>query len=127
MSYKQGIDRDQILLIARCLNDLIQPDTICKKIDAFCDNLDLDAYGLIYPAEALLTASYHPRTLLKLCLYGKVNRISAPKRLEIEAKRNLDVVWLLQALQPKAKAIANFQRKNTAAIKAIWDDFRKRR
>jgi transposase len=98
-----GADRGQSTLLPECLDDFIDEGNAVRAIDTFVDALDLAELGFdgVEPA-ATGRPSYHPSVLLKLYIYGYLNRIQSSRRLEREAGRNLEVIWLLQRLSPDA-------------------------
>ena len=116
--FVQGIDRGQATLLPECLEDWIGEDNPVRVIDAFVDALDLGEIGFagVEPA-ATGRPSYHPSVLLKLYIYGYLNRIQSSRRLEREAGRNLEVLWLLRRLAPDHKTIADFRTDNGAALR----------
>ena len=99
--FVQGSDRGQSTLLPECLDDWIDEDNPVRVIDAFVDALDLAELGFdgIEPA-ATGRPGYHPSVLLKLYIYGYLNRVQSSRRLEREAVRNLEVLWLLGRLVP---------------------------
>jgi transposase len=114
----EGGERHQSTLFPDCLEDWIAEDNPVRAVDAFVDGLDLLALGFsdVVPA-ATGRPGYHPAPLLKLYLYGYLNRVQSSRRLEREAGRNLEVIWLLQRLAPDDKTIADFRRDNGPAIR----------
>src|SRR4026209_2468074 len=119
-----GADRGESTLLPECLDDFIDESNPVRVIDAFVDALDLGKLGFdgVVP-EVTGRPSYHPSALLKLYIYGYLNRIQSSRRLEREAGRNLEVIWLLRRLTPDDKAIADFRRDNGAAIKTVCAQF----
>lgn len=120
----EGEDRGQLALIPTNLEECIEENNPVRVVDAFIDELDLGALGFtgVVPA-ATGRPSYHPTTLLKLYLYGYLNRIQSSRRLEREAKRNIEVMWLTQRLAPDFKTIADFRKDNGAAIQSVCARF----
>ena len=108
-----GADRGQSTLLPECLDDFIDESNPVRVIDAFVDALDLGKLGFdgVVP-EATGRPSYHPSALLKLYIYGYLNRVQSSRRLEREAGRNLEVIWLLRRLAPDDKTVANFRKEN---------------
>ena len=104
--------------------DYVDENNAVRVVEAFVDMLDLAEFGFerVVPAETGRPA-YHPATLLKLFIYGYLNRIPSSRRLEREAKRNLELIWLLGHLAPDFKTIADFRRDNGAAIQATCRRF----
>src|SRR6478672_3836051 len=120
----EGQDRSQATLLPEYLDDYIAEDNPVRVVDAFVDELDLKALGFegANPA-ATGRPGYHPGTLLKLYIYGYLNRIASSRRLEREAQRNLELMWLLGRLAPDFKTIADFRRDNGPAIQATCRRF----
>jgi transposase len=120
----EGEDRSQLLLLADCLDDYVSEDNPVRVIDAFIDELDLAALGFESAVPALTgRPAYHPATLLRLYLYGYVNQVQSCRRLEREAQRNVEVMWLAGRLAPDFKTIADFRRDNGEAIQAVCRQF----
>ena len=122
--FVQGQDRVQATLLPECLEDWIGEDNPVRVIDAFVDALDLGEIGFagVEPA-ATGRPSYHPSVLLKLYIYGYLNRIQSSRRLEREAGRNLEVLWLLKRLAPDHKTIADFRTDNGPALRKVCARF----
>lgn len=116
----EGEPRTQSLLFPERLDDWIGEDNPVRVIDAFVEELDLKALGFegSVPAETGRPA-YHPATLLKIYIYGYLNRVQSSRRLEREAQRNVEVVWLTGRLTPDFKTIADFRRDNGPAIRKV--------
>ena len=119
-----GSDRTQSTLLPACLDDFIDDSNPVRVIDAFVDALDLAELGFdrVEPA-ATGRPSYHPSVLLKLYIYGYLNRVQSSRRLEREAGRNVEVMWLLGQLAPDHKTIADFRKDNGGAIKKVCARF----
>src|ERR1700761_2777990 len=102
--FVEGIDRGQATLFPECLEDWIDEDNPVLVIDAFVDTLDLSKVGFdgVVP-EATGRPAYHPAVLLKLYIYGYLNRVQSSRRLEREAGRNVEVMWLLGRLAPAVR------------------------
>jgi transposase len=120
----EGADRGQSTLLPECLDDFIDESNPVRAVDAFVDALNLRQLGFdgVVP-EATGRPSYHPSGLLKLYIYGYLNRIQSSRRLEREAGRNLEVIWLLRRLTPDDKTIADFRKDNGPAIKKVCAQF----
>jgi len=120
----EGTDRDQATLFPDRLEDWIGEDNPVRVIDAFADALDLSGLGF-ERAEAAATGrpGYHPSVLLKLYIYGYLNRVQSSRRLEREAGRNVEVMWLTGRLAPDHKTIADFRKDNGAAIRSVCSQF----
>ena len=122
--FVEGEPRTQSLLFPERLDDWIAEDNPVRVIDAFVEELDLKELGFegAVPAETGRPA-YHPATLLKIYIYGYLNRVQSSRRLEREAQRNVEVVWLTGRLMPDFKTIADFRRDNGLAIRAACAHF----
>jgi transposase len=117
-----GCDRQQKLLLPDCVDDFVCEDSPVRVIDVFIDELDLVTLGFAGSATTG-RPGYHPATLLKLYLYGYLNQVQSSRRLEREAGRNVEVMWLTQKLAPDFKTIADFRRDNGEAIRATCRQF----
>src|SRR6516165_6245355 len=119
-----GADRGQSTLLPECLDDFIDEDNPVRVIDAFVDTLDLAelGFGGMEPA-ATGRPSYHPSVLLKLYIYGYLNRVQSSRRLEREAGRNVEAMWLLGRLAPDHKTIADFRKDNGVALRKVCAQF----
>src|SRR4029077_7491199 len=122
--FVEGVDRSQSTLFPECLEDWIVEDNPVRVIDAFVDELDLSELGFsgVEP-EVTGRPSYHPSVLLKLYIYGYLNRVQSSRRLEREASRNVEVIWLLGRLAPDHKTIADFRKDNGRAIRQVCARF----
>ena len=122
--FVEGEDRRQATLLPDCLDDFVTEDNPVRFVEAFIDELDLAALGFagIVP-EVTGRPSYHPATLLKIYIYGYLNRIQSSRRLERETQRNLELIWLTGRLMPDFKTIADFRRDNGPAIRAACAQF----
>jgi len=120
----EGADRGQSMLLPECLDDFIEDINPVRAIDAFVDALDLGVLGFA-GAEPAVTGrpGYHPSALLKLYIYGYLNRVQSSRRLEREAGRNVEVMWLLRRLVPDDKVIADFRKDNSKAIRKVCARF----
>lgn len=124
MNYITGSDRGEVLLLPEALEDYIGPENPVRFIDAFVGQLDLGKEGFRH-GEMPETGRppYDPGDLLRLYLYGYLNRVRSSRGLEREAARNLEVIWLLRKLRPDFKTIADFRRENAAGIKGVGRQF----
>ena len=122
--FVEGQERSQLILLPDCLDDYVGEDNPVRIVDAFIDELDLAVLGFagVIP-EATGRPSYHPVTLLKIYLYGYLNRVQSSRRLERETQRNIEVMWLTGRLAPDFKTIADFRRDNGEAIRAVCSQF----
>jgi transposase len=120
----EGEDRSQVTLLPECLDDYIGEDNPVRVVDAFVEELDLRGLGF-EGAEPAATGrpSYHPAVLLKIYIYGYLNRIQSSRRLEREAQRNVELMWLTGRLAPDFKTIADFRRDNGKAIRNVCRQF----
>src|ERR1051326_366874 len=119
-----GADRGQSTLLPECLDDFIGENNPVRVIDVFVDTLDLAEMSFegVEPA-ATGRPSYHPSVLLKLYIYGYLNRVQASRRLEREAGRNVEVMWLLGRLAPDHKTIADFRKVNGLGLRKVCARF----
>ncbi len=124
MHHIEGCERDQSQLLPARVDDYVHAENPVRFIDAFVDGLDLAAAGFarVQPKETG-RPSYDPADLLKLYIYGYLNRVRSSRRLEAETHRNLEAIWLLRGLRPDFKTIADFRRDNRAAFKAVFREF----
>src|SRR5580700_7502821 len=122
--FVEGECRDQSVLFPERLEDWITEDNPVRAVDAFVDELDFAALGFegAEPAETGRPA-YHPGTLLKIYIYGYLNRVQSSRRLEREAQRNVELMWLTGRLAPDFKTIADFRKDNGPAIRATCRKF----
>ena len=122
--FVQGADRQQTTLLPECLDDWVDEGNSIRAVDVFVDALELRDLGFdgVDPA-ATGRPAYHPSPMLKLYIYGYLNRVQSSRRLEREAGRNLEVMWLTGRLAPDHKTIADFRKDNGAAIKKVCAQF----
>jgi transposase len=120
----EGESRRQVTLLPECLDDYVGEDNPVRVVDAFVEELDLLALGF-EGADPAATGrpAYHPATLLKLYIYGYLNRIQSSRRLEREAQRNVELMWLTGRLAPDFKTIADFRHHNAAGIRNVCRQF----
>jgi transposase len=120
----EGEDRSQSTLFPEHLDDYIAEDNPVRVIDVFVEELDLQALGFegIEP-EATGRPAYHPASLLKIYIYGYLNRIQSSRRLERETQRNVELIWLTGRLTPDFKTIADFRKDNGKAIRGVCREF----
>ncbi len=122
--FVEGMDREQATLFPECLEDWVDENNPVRVIDVFVDHLDLSELGFDGVApEATGRPSYHPSGLLKLYIYGYLNRVQSSRRLEREAGRNVEVMWLTGRLVPDHKTIADFRKDNGRAIRQVCARF----
>ena len=122
--FVEGEDRSQVTLLPECLDDYIGEDNPVRVIDVFIDALDLTGLGFdgVAPADTGRPA-YHPAVLLKIYVYGYLNRLQSSRRLERETQRNVELMWLTGRLAPDFKTIADFRRDNGKAIRNVCREF----
>jgi len=120
MKYIQGQSRSQTYLFPVTLDDAISGDNEVRLIDVFVDSLSLESYGFQIDHGENGRPAYHPADLLKLFIYGYMNKIRSSRSLEKECKRNIEVMWLLGSLHPDHNTISNFRRDNPRAIKKVF-------
>ena len=122
--FVEGADRDQATLFPECLEDWVDEDNPVRAIDAFVDALDLAGLGFVSVVpKATGRPSYHPAVLLKLYVYGYLNRLQSSRGLERETGRNVELMWLTGRLAPDHKTIADFRKDNGAAIRKVCARF----
>jgi transposase len=124
-AFKTGVCREQASFLPARVEDYVERNNPVRAVDAYVDALALEALGFRHPGSGggAGQPAYDPADLLKLYLYGYLNRIRSSRRLEHEACRNLEVIWLLRGLAPGYRTIANFRRDNWAALKAANREF----
>jgi transposase len=118
----EGEDRRERLLLPACLDDYVAEDNLVRVVDVFVDELELAILGFAGPA-AIGRPGYNAATMLKLYLYGYLNQVQSSHRLEREAGRNVECMWLTGKLAPDFKTIADFRRDNGEAIRAVCRQF----
>lgn len=114
----KGQSRHQVTLLPEVLDDFVTEDNPVRVVDVFVDGLQLDVLGFesVNPKQTG-RPGYHPATMLKLYIYGYLNRIQSSRRLEKETHRNVELMWLLERLTPDFKTIADFRKNNGKGIK----------
>ena len=122
--FVEGQDRQQVTLLPDCLDDYVTENNPVRVVEVFIDELDLSALGFAGMAPAATgRPAYHPAALLKIYLYGYLNRIQSSRRLERETRRNIELMWLTGRLMPDFKTIADFRKDNGPAIRAACRQF----
>ena len=119
----EGEARTQATLFPERLDDYIAEENAVRVIDVFLDSLDLSGLGFKTQPANTGRPAYHPGTLLRLFIYGYLNRILSSRRLEREAGRNVELMWLISRLAPDFKTIADFRKNNTKAITQVCREF----
>ena len=124
MEYIKGVDRQQMTLLPECLDDYIEAENPVRVIEAYVESLDLNELGFtrVEPNETG-RPMYSSRDLLKLYLYGYSIRIRSTRRLEAEARRNIELMWLMRRLCPDHHTIARFRKENAKALKRLFQNF----
>jgi transposase len=122
--FVEGLDRGQSTLFPASLEDYVTEDNPVRAVDVFVDSLDLDKLGFV-GVQPLETGrpSYHPGIMLKLYIYGYLNRVPSSRRLERECQRNIELIWLTGQLAPDFKTIADFRKDNGKAIREVCREF----
>src|ERR1700690_70220 len=124
MSHLRGPHRAEVQLLPPCLDDYVAANAPVRFLEAFVEGLDLQTLGFARTTPATTgRPPYHPGDLLKLYLYGYLNRIRSSRRLEAEAGRNLELIWLLRSLRPDFKTIADFRKDNRDCFKKVFKQF----
>ena len=124
MAHISGFRRDQFLLLPEAVDDYLEADNSVRFIDVFVDGVDLAAAGFgRVDAKATGRPGYAPGDLLKLYIYGYLNRVRSSRRLERECRCNVEVIWLLGASKPGFKTIVDFRRDNRAAFRGVFRQF----
>ena len=122
MDYMQGIERNQIIMF--CLDSAISGDAFVRVVDAFVDATDLRSFGFLHvDCSEKGRSPYHPSVLLKLYLYGRRYGINTSRKLEREARTNMEAIWLLAGLRPGYKTIADFRKNNSSAFREVFRKF----
>ena len=119
----EGESRNQATLFPERLDDYICEDSPVRVIDVFVDELDIGALGFKVQPEETGRPAYHPATLLKIYIYGYLNRVQSSRRLERETQRNVEMMWLTGRLSPDFKTIADFRKDNGHAIRRVCREF----
>jgi len=124
MSHIAGHARSQTLLLPEAVDDYVGAENPVRFIDAFVDGLDLAAAGFAgVTPKSTGRPGYAPADLLKLSIYGYLNRVCSSRRLEAETHRNIKVIWLLRHLKPDFKTIADFRSDNRNAFRRVFRQF----
>src|SRR5271169_5729165 len=120
----EGADRTQVSLLPECVEDYVAEDNPVRVIEAFVEQLDLRQMGFegVDP-EATGRPAYHPAVLLRIYIYGYLNRVQSSRRLEHETQRNIELMWLTGRLMPDFKTIASFRKDNGKAIRQVCRQF----
>lgn len=119
----EGENRFQATLFPERIDDFVTEDSAARVIDVFIDKLDISGMGFKSEPAETGRPGYHPRTMLKLFVYGYVNQVCSSRKLEREACRNVELMWLIQRLVPDHKTIADFRKDNGEAIRLVCREF----
>jgi len=120
MKYISGQNREQITLFPISLDDSIDDNNEVRLIEEFVESLKIEEFGFKVDHIENGRPAYHPKDLLKLFIYGYLNRIRSSRQLEKECKRNIELMWLMKTLQPDHNTISNFRRDNSKSIKLVF-------
>jgi Transposase and inactivated derivatives len=124
MKYISGVNRKQVILFPETIDEYIEANDPVRFIDAFVDSLELKELSFRHAElEPTGRPPYHPADLLKLYIYGYLNRVRSSRCLEKESKRNVELMWLLKKLSPDFKTIADFRKDNADAVKKVCKEF----
>ena len=121
--YIQGADRNQVILLPDTLDDYVGGDNEVRAIDAFIDSLDISLMGFKADPAKEGRPGYDPRDMLKLYMYGYLNHIRSSRRLQKEASRNVELMWLLRKVVPDFRCIADFRKDNAKSIREVFRAF----
>ena len=116
--YKQGLNRKQQLMFPPSLDELVEGDNVVRAIEAYVDTLDVFKLNIKTKKNLIKDGqpAFHPKLLLKIYIYGYLNKIRSSRKLELEINRNIEMMWLTQGLRPSYKTIANFRKNNPKAL-----------
>jgi transposase len=123
---KEGLNRKQQLLLPPSLDDYVSEDNPVRAVDAYAELLDWSELGFADTRKSSRSdgqKAYHPRLFLKIYLYGYLNRVRSSRTLEKEIRRNIELMWLTEGLQPGYKTIADFRKANPKALKRVFREF----
>ena len=122
--FVQGEARAQMSLLPECPDDYVSEDNPVRVVEAFIDALDLEKLGFVGVVPRTTgRPAYHPSVMLKIYVYGYLNRIHSSRRLERECQRNIELMWLTGRLAPDFKTIANFRKDNGRGIRQVCKEF----
>ena len=123
MGYIQGADRNQIILLPDTLDNYVSKDNEVRAIDVFIDSMDIASMGFKAELASEGRPGYDPHDMLKLYMYGYLNQVRSSRRLQKEASRNVELMWLLKKSVPDFRCIADFRKDNAKEIKEIFKAF----
>ena len=123
--YKQGLNRKQQLMFPPSLDDLVDEDNVVRAIEEYVNILDIFKLNIKTKKNLIKDGqpAFHPKLLLKIYIYGYLNKIRSSRKLELEINRNIEMMWLTQGLRPSYKTIANFRKNNPKALQTIFKEF----
>jgi len=123
--YKQGLDRNQQLIFPPSLDELVEENNIARAIEEYVEVLNIRELNIKTKKSLIADGqpAFHPKLLLKIYIYGYLNKIRSSRKLEAEIKRNIELMWLTQGLVPSYKTIANFRKDNPTALQTIFKEF----
>ena len=123
--YKQGLNRKQQLMFPPSLDELVDEDNVVRAIEEYVNILDISKLNIKTKRSLIKDGqpAFHPRLLLKIYIYGYLNKIRSSRKLELEINRNIEMIWLTQGLRPSYKTIANFRKNNPKALQTIFKEF----
>lgn len=123
MAYIKGVSREQMLLLPECVEEYVSAENPARLIDAFVESLDMGVLGFKAKAAAEGRPGYDPKDMLKLYIYGHLNRIRSSRKLQTEAGRNLELIWLLKKIVPDFRCIADFRKEYAKGIRNVFGEF----
>lgn len=123
MAYIKGANREQMLLLPECVEEYVSAENPARLIDAFVESLDMAALGFKAKAAVEGRPGYDPKDMLKLYIYGYLNRIRSSRKLQTEAGRNLELIWLLKRIVPDFRCIADFRKDYAKGIRNVFGEF----
>jgi transposase len=123
--YKQGLNRKQQLIFPPSLDELVDENNMARAIEEYVNILHISSLNLKTKKSLIKDGqpAFHPKLLLKIYIYGYLNKIRSSRKLETEINRNIEMMWLTQGLTPSYKTIANFRKDNPKALQAIFKEF----
>jgi len=123
--YKQGLNRKQQMFFPSSIDEYVSEDNIVRAIEEYIESLNISKLGFTNTKSKNLDGQppYDPKLLLKIYIYGYLNRIRSSRKLETESKRNIELMWLCAGLTPSYKTIANFRKDNPKALKRVFKEF----
>jgi transposase len=124
MAFIEGVNRNQVNLLPNTLDDYVSEDNPVRVIDAYVDSLDLEEMGFkVFCGQKAGQKPYRREDLLKLYLYCYMNRIRSSRRMEVEATRNIELMWLVGKITPDHGTLSGFMKNNKEAIKRLFKEF----